>query len=339
MDPALEPAREHRSAEGPTPIDFACDDGQVLHGHVFEPTTPPADPAGGGPKGIVVIAAATGVLSRYYRRYAAFLAANGFIAVTFDYRGIGTSAPATLRGFRARWHDWGTRDIDAALRWARTGHEGLPLLLVGHSFGGFGVGLAPESRHLTRILTVGAQHAHWPDYAKGHRARFLLRWHLYMPLATLACGFFPGKRRGWLEDLPRGVALDWARSRKDFTRNAPAGQRERMREAQRALRAPILAVAPTDDPYATASAMARALACTPRAPAGTHHLEPGDYGREGIGHFGLFHDSHADTFWRQSLSWLEHGIDPWAPNGNLPGSGSWFPADNDAGAAPAPRRV
>ncbi|RAX49977.1 alpha/beta hydrolase [Arthrobacter sp. AQ5-05] len=315
---------------GPTTIEIACDDGQVLHGHVFEPATPRTDAASGVPKSIVVIAAATGVPSRYYRRYAAFLAANGFIAVTFDYRGIGTSAPATLRGFRARWHDWGTQDIDAALRWARTRHGGLPLLLVGHSYGGFAVGLAPESRYLTRILTVGAQHAFWRDHAKGHRARFLFRWHLYMPLATLACGFFPGKRRGRLEDLPRGVALDRARSRKDFTRNAPAGQRERMREAQRALRAPIRAVAPTDDPYATGPAVARALACTPQAPASTHHLEPGDYGREGIGHFGLFHDSYSGTFWHQSLSWLEHGIDPWAASGTLPGSGSWLQEHNGA---------
>ncbi|MDQ0093464.1 alpha/beta hydrolase family protein [Paeniglutamicibacter psychrophenolicus] len=337
MDPALDPARAHRNTAGPAPIEITCDDGQVLHGHVFEATVPQVAPAGGVPQGVVVIAAATGVLARYYRRYAAFLAANGFIAVTFDYRGIGASAPATLRGFRARWHDWGTRDIDAALRWARTGHEGLPLFFVGHSFGGFGVGLAPESRHLTRILTVGAQHAHWRDYATGHRARFLARWHLSMPLSTLVHGFFPGKRRGWLEDLPRGVALDWARSRKDFTGNAPAGLRERMREAQRALRTPILAVAPTDDPYATASAMARALAGTPRAPASTHHLEPRDYGREGIGHFGLFHDSYRDTFWRQTVSWLEHGIDPWAASGNLPGTGERFPPSS--GAGPAPRRV
>lgn len=153
-----------------------------------------------------------------------------------------------------------------------------------------------------------------------------------MPLSTLVHGFFPGKRRAWLEVLPRGVALDWARSRRDFSRNAPAGQRGRLRETQEALRAPILAVAPADS-YATA----RALACTPRAPASTRQLEPADYGRERIGHFGLFHNGYRDTFWRQSLAWLEHGIDPWAANGNLPGAGSGFPPGD--GLAPAPQRV
>lgn len=186
------------------------------------------------------------------------------------------------------------------------------MYFVGHSFGGFGVGLAEASRQRTRILTVGAQHAHWRDYAAGHRVRFLLRWHVAMPLLTLVHGFIPGKRRRWLEDLPRGVALDWARSRRDFTRNATAAGRHSMRATQHQVRAPILALSATDDPYASGRAMERALAYTPHAESVARRLEPRDYGHDAIGHFGLFHDSHADTFWRQALSWLEHGVDPWA---------------------------
>ncbi|MBV1778615.1 alpha/beta fold hydrolase [Paeniglutamicibacter sp. ABSL32-1] len=307
MDPALEPGRKRTSTSPVTPIQFTCSDGQVLHGNLFEANDPPA----GTPKAMVVIACATGVRASYYRRYAAFLAGHGLNAVTFDYRGIGASAPESLRGFRARWHDWGQLDIEAALAWARERHADLPLHFVGHSFGGFGVGLTAESRHLTRILTVGAQHAHWRDYAKGHRTRFVARWHVAMPLLTLGRGFFPGKTRRWLEDLPRGVALDWARGRKDFTMNAPPSQREQMRAAQRRLRAPILAVAPTDDPFASPRAVARSLAYTPNAPMTVRFLEPHTYGKIGIGHFGLFHERHRDDFWRQTLAWLEHGVDPW----------------------------
>lgn len=313
MDSALGAGGKRSATRAATPIEFTCSDGQVLHGHLFETADHGDDAAGTAPlaKGLVVIACATGVQARYYGRYAAYLAENGFHAITFDYRGIGASAPESLRGFRARWHDWGRQDIDAALGWARDFRKDLPLHLVGHSFGGFGVGLAPESRHLTRILTVGAQHAYWRDYATGHRARSIARWHLAMPLLTLACGFFPGKRRAWLEDLPRGVALDWARSRKDFTLNAAPGLREQLRSSQRDLRAPILAVAATDDPYASGPAIDRALAYTPQAPSVVRFLEPRDHGQEGIGHFGLFHDAHQDVFWRQTLAWLEFGVDPW----------------------------
>nr|WP_245356602.1 alpha/beta fold hydrolase [Paeniglutamicibacter kerguelensis] len=278
-----------------------------MRGHLFEPAAPD-----GPAKGVVVIASATGVLSTYYHRYAAFLAGHGFTAITFDYRGIGASAPESLKGFTVRWHDWGYRDIDAVLAWARTNHPGLPLHYVGHSFGGFGVGLARESRHLTRILTVGAQHAHWRDYAPGHRAGFLCRWHLAMPLAALRHGYFPGRQRGWLEDLPRGVALDWARSRRDFTavRQREAGAN--MRRHQRELTAQILAVAATDDPFATPRAMRRALAYTPNARHQLARISPQELDQPELGHFALFHARFADTFWVDTLAWLGGGLNPWA---------------------------
>lgn len=294
-------------------IEIPCVDEQLLHGHLFEPnqaTEPKRENT--SPRQLVVIACATGVRASYYHRYATFLAEHGFTALTFDYRGIGASAPADLRDFTARWHQWGTEDIDAAVRWARNHQPDGTVSFVGHSFGGFGVGLSPEAHHLARILTVGAQHAYWRDYAKGYRAQFLTRWHLYMPLMTRASGYFRGKRRGWLEDLPRGVALDWARSRKDFIKNAPAGQQTGMRAAGQALRTPILALATTDDPYASVRAMKRALAYTPQAPTFIHRLEPRAYGKESIGHFGLFHSDYAESFWSQTLIWLRDGIDPWA---------------------------
>lgn len=76
-----------------------------------------------------------------------------------------------------------------------------------------------------------------------------------MPLSTLRHGYFPGKKSGWLEYLPRGVALDWARSQRDFTavRQGKAGAN--MRWHRQELRAPILAVAATEYPFAMPPAM------------------------------------------------------------------------------------
>ncbi len=31
----------------------------------------------------------------------------------------------------------------------------------------------------------------------------LVKWHLAMPLLTMAFGYFPGKKLGWLEDTPK----------------------------------------------------------------------------------------------------------------------------------------
>lgn len=296
---------QESSSPGPETIKITCSDGYVLTGHHFRSADARA-------RGVVVIACATGVLATYYHRYAMFLAQQGFSAITFDYRGIGASAPASLKGFHARWYDWGYLDLDAVLRWVRSQYPNTEMHLVGHSFGGFGVGLAKSAHELTRILTVGAQHAYLPDYAPKQRRAFILRWHLLMPLLALRDGYLTGRERGWLEDLPRGVAFDWARSRKDFTQVWPRQIRERLRAHQQGVTAKILAVAATDDPFATESAIRRALSYTASATAETVRLVPSAFGCSEIGHFALFHSRFADTFWKQSLDWLIDGTNPWA---------------------------
>lgn len=141
-----------------------CADSRELHGTFFPV------PHGMAQLGAVVIACATAVNANYYHRYAAFLAESGFAAVTFDYRGIGQSRRSSLRGQKIRWYEWGSLDIGAALTWALESSAGLPVHFVGHSFGGFGVGLAERAASLGRILTVGAQHAHWRDLTLRHQA-------------------------------------------------------------------------------------------------------------------------------------------------------------------------
>ncbi len=284
-------------------MEFQCADGYVLHGHCWKPDA--ADSAG-----MVVIAPATGVKAAYYHRYAAFLAAHGFTAVTFDYRGIGASRPAGKLP-DARWYQWGLLDIDAVLGWALERAGAGTVQVVGHSFGGFGTTLAARSAHLSRMLTVGAQHAFWPDYHPAHRGGYWWRWHAFMPVAAVLRGHFPGRRLGWLEDLPRGVALDWARSRRDFTRAGGPADRAAMRAHLAAFTAPVLAIAATDDPYATRTAMARALAYCPNSASEIVQLDPAAYGLAEIGHFSLFHSRFEGTFWPDTLAWLVDGRNPW----------------------------
>ncbi len=256
--------------------------------------------------GTVVIAGATAVKASYYHRYAAFLAANGVAAITFDYRGIGESRGGALRGQKMRWHEWGSLDIDTVLAWSLARAGGLPVHVVGHSFGGIGVGLADHAAGLSRILTVGAQHAYWRDLTPRHRAGHWGRAAPMLPLVA-AFGYFPARRLGLMEDLPAGVALDWARSRRDFTTAASGAARSILLAHQAAVTAPILALAPADDPYATIPAMERAVAYTPNSPHRVIRLNPGDYGQTSLGHFALFHSRHRKTFWEQSLAWLRDG--------------------------------
>lgn len=291
------------------PFQLRADDGVPLGGFIWRQAAP------GRP--VVVIAAATSVRCRYYARFADYLFAEGFNVITFDYRGIGESRPARLRGFKADWVDWGERDLEAALVFARSEFPNAPLDVVGHSIGGFAIGLAPSSAGLRRILTVGAQYAYWRDYAAPQRRRMLLKWHVAMPLLTLLCGYFPAKRLGWMEDTPAGVARDWSRMRARFEDSVRpglfvAGDREAdvLRRRFRQVRAPILAVGLDDDPHGTAEAMERLLAYF-SASRRTHlRIAPEEMGHCAIGHFAFFHDRFRESLWPIALSWLRTGALP-----------------------------
>src|SRR5690349_3599657 len=97
-------------------------DGLALGITEFEPAGPP--------RGVVVINAATAVKRRYYERFALYLAQHGFAVVTYDYRGIGESRPANLRGFNARMQDWGTLDQPAVIDHALAWQPNVPLAVI-----------------------------------------------------------------------------------------------------------------------------------------------------------------------------------------------------------------
>lgn len=292
------------SAEEGHAAEIRCLDGVLLGGHLW------CAPDGGS-RGSIIVNPATGVLARFYHRYARFLACHGFDVLTYDYRGVGLSRPEHLRGCGYRWRDWGERDFDAALRFMRERRRDGPLMVVGHSVGGFLPGLAENAPLIDRMLTVGAQYAWWGDYMPRRRLSLFAKWHVAMPVVTVLCGYFPGRRFGWLEDLPAGVAQEWSFRGPRFERSHPRGERQAVLSRMVAVQAPILAIAVSDDELGTVPAVRRTLGYYRGAERTAVLLRPADYGRQAIGHFNLFHDSHAAGFWVDTLSWLRDSRNPW----------------------------
>lgn len=285
-------------------VEFSCPDGLRLGGHLWRARQ--AEPVGS-----VIVNPATGVLARYYHRYARFLAGHGFDVLTYDYRGIGLSRPECLEGCGYRWRDWGEQDFEGAIRFVRQQGRVDRLFVVGHSVGGFLPGLANSAHRIERMLTIGAQYAWWGDYAAPQRLRLFLKWHVAMPALTLVCSYFPGRRLGWLEDLPAGVANEWSFRRPRFELSHPPIERQSVLARMAAVTAPTLAVAVADDELGTPAAIHRTLDYYSGAERTAVLLQPSDYGRDTIGHFGLFHDSHAAGFWLDTLMWLRDGRNPW----------------------------
>lgn len=288
----------------PIGITLRCDDGVTLGGHWWSAQA-------GQRIGTVIVNCATGVLSRYYHRYAAFLAAHGFDALTYDYRGIGPSRPANLKGVNWTWRHWGELDFEAALVHALSRASGTPVHVVGHSIGGFLPGYAGSAPKLASMLTVGAQYAYWRDYRAGRKLGQFMKWHVAMPAITSLWGYFPGRRLGWLEDLPRGVVDSWSFGRRRIEDLLPPSDRRPVLDRFAAVTAPVLAVGVSDDVFATHAAMTRSLDYYTGAKAIKVMLHPADLDRESVGHFDLFHARHESGFWLDTVLWLRDGINPW----------------------------
>lgn len=278
-----------------TPVEFAARDGYRLAGTLHRPRTPN--------RRAVLIQAASGVKQEYYGKFAAYLATRGFAALTFDYRGIGRSRPAgSLRGFGASMRDWAEKDIAGALDHLQRATQGARLIGVGHSFGGQAYGLVPGNERYVAALTFGSQSGYWRHWAGRGRAGMWFITHLLLPGVSRAMGYFPSRRFGQGEDLPRGVAIEWA----SWCRNpgylvgALGAQ-----EAYAKFRAPIRSYVATDDSYAPPRSVEAFLEFYPSATRKLEQVDPARHGGAPIGHFGYFRERFEDSLWKDAAEWME----------------------------------
>ena len=256
-------------------------------------------------RAVVIINAATSLRCRYYSRFADYLFANGLDVITYDYRGIGESRSGSLRSFKASWSDWGTLDFEAILRRAQREFPGQPIDVVGHSFGGCAAGLGASGAVIRRIVTVGAQFAYWRDYATRGRWQMVAKWHVLMPLLTALCGYFPGKRLGWLEDTPAGVVRDWSTPTPRYE-TRPSGRDLGELPFSR-VKAQLLAISLTDDPFGTVAAIERLLGYFANSERTHLRIAPEDIGEKQVGHFAFFRSEYQDRLWPIALAWLQNG--------------------------------
>ena len=274
-------------------IRMVTEDGLSLAATLWEP----ADRAA---HRVVVIASATGVLRGYYAPFAAWLSTRGFAVVTFDYRGMGDSRSAA---YAPTMREWGEQDLASVVSWAATAlGDGTHVAIVGHSVGGQLVGLLPEPRRVSALVTVGSQSGDFRLWPLPTRLAMAVIWYGVVPGVTHAVGYLPGSL-GIGEDLPAGVALEWARwcRTPGYLVGGGGGAR---REGFAKLAAPILAYGFDDDVYAPRAAIDALLELFVGAPIQRRQLHRSD-GR--FGHFGFFRERHR-RLWREAGAFLDETL-------------------------------
>ena len=272
-----------------------------------------ADGKSRSPSVAAVINAGAGIGLRYYDRFAEFLARIGVPTLIYDYRGIGQSRPRSLRDFPASVEDWGSKDCAAALTWLAARFPGATRVVVGHSVGGFVTGFVTNGPMIDRMLLVGAHTGYWRDYASRARPGMYLLWHVLMPALTHAFGYFPGRMLHLLDDLPAGVALEWANRRQaNFWQDRVTPKRTRddsWRDSAisrfDSIRAKTLAIRFTDDAFATENATERVLGLYQNCQVTRLVVAPTSVGGQKIGHFGFFRSRFRDTLWMRVAEWLQ----------------------------------
>jgi predicted alpha/beta hydrolase len=276
-----------------TAVEFAARDGYRLGGTLYRPKQPN--------RRAVLFQAATGVRQEFYGKFAEYLAGRGFTALTFDYRGIGRSRPGSLRGFKARMRDWAEKDIAGALDHLARASQGARLIGIGHSFGGQVFGVVPGNERYVAAMTVGSQSGYWRNWGGAGRVGMWFLTHLLLPGVSHALGYFPSRLFGQGEDLPKGVAIEWASwcRHPGYVVGALGAH-----EAYARFRVPMRVYAIADDGYAPMTSVRAFLEFYPEASRKTIRVEPKDLGGSPIGHFGFFRERFKDSLWREAADWF-----------------------------------
>ena len=275
-------------------LDIPARDGYALGATLYRPAKPNGR--------AVQIQAATRAQPDAYARFGAYLAGRGFTVLTFDYRGIGRSLHSSLRKLRARMRDWAELDAAGALDFLEKNFSHTRILAVGHSFGGQAFGLLPGHQSLPGALAVGAHSGYWRNWPLRGRFWTWPTTHLLLPALPRLIGYFPSSKLGFGEDLPAGVAIEWASwcRHPRYLVGAVGAEDSYARFA-----APLRAYALSDDAFAPPFAVRAMLELYPASRTELRQVSPREVGAPAIGHFGFFRERFRDNLWRDAALWLE----------------------------------
>lgn len=265
-----------------TSLELSAEDGHRLNATLLD----------GGEKGGVLIAPAMATPIRFYKKFALYLADNGFKVLLMDYRGVASND----RGQDASLEDWITKDLKLAIDYL----NGLSpkVYYVGHSIGGQVIGIIPNFDKITAVAFVSVSVGTWWKNKKFNMtlgAWFFIK--VFIPFSNKIFNRSKSALVGMGVDVPKGASSDWA---KWCSSNNYLGDFKDDYESYRCdvYDLPTLNITISDDTIATPKAIAELKALYPKA-----KFEDVTIKGKGIGHLGFFSSKNSEL-WGQILEWF-----------------------------------
>jgi predicted alpha/beta hydrolase len=255
--------------------------------------------------GTIIISSAVAVRKEFYISFANYLIQNGYNVLVYDYRGVGGSAPASLRSSKAYMHEWGIFDMNAALNYIVDEKGFTNIIWLGHSIGAQLVGCLEKKQHLQKVIAVNAALGYWGYFPFPMRAVVWALWYIISPVLVNIYGYGTMKKVKWGEDLPRNVLMewrDWCMSKhyyrvflKDYF-NA-----DKFYDFKR----PLTFVYTSDDYIANDKTVTLMTRFFPNAPQEIRKLSVTEFTTYKVGHTGIFRKKFQNNLWVELLKIIE----------------------------------
>lgn len=256
-------------------------------------------------KGLIIVHEGTAIPKKLYQPYAKYLAEQGYDVLCYDYRGVGKSKPKKLKGFAASIIDWAQLDMTGVINWATHHYPKHKKFIIAHSMGGQIIGLVENIHQIDKIVTIASSYGNWRNFNGSYKYQAAFFWGVLLPVFTKIYGYFPASKLGLGADWSKGVAknwFDWCKSNKPHS--------QLMNEANvpnyyQKFSVPIKAYIVADDTMATIKTIPLYKTDFASTALDIEVLEPADYQRDKIGHFGFFTESNKEVLWQKPIEFFE----------------------------------
>lgn len=249
----------------------------------------------------IVISSATGVLQKFYSKFALYFSSLGFTVYTFDYFGIGASNSKNLKQNTSNLNTWAL-DQAAVIKFANQEQPQHKITLITHSIGGQLIGLNPEIHIADSIITVASQTGYWKYFKGFSRYRMLAFWYILIPTLTPIFGYFPSKKLGLFENIPKKLVYQWKK-----WGIHPEYMFSQFKDLQFSkIKCNVLMLSFPRDSYASKASVDWLALKFTNTKVDRRHLIPEDLQIEDVQHFGFFREQFKTSLWQLTEDWIHN---------------------------------